>query len=375
MKKIMILDANYPSAENLNGDVFVHTRVKEYAKHSNVVVLSFYCNRANYVYEGVEVKHALTDNDIWREYKSIKPDVIFVHFYDRRLFSFVSAVSEPVYIWVHGHEALAFYRRLFNHTIISFLRNIHNAVFYSWHQMKGFRRLIKYSNSTGKVRFVFVSKWMKRVCETDAFLSNIKYYSVIPNPIDTKLFRYVEKASETRKKILILRSFHSRKYANDIAVKAILMLSKKPFFKDVRIEIYGMGQYFDILTKPLLKFDNVFLHKHFVENRDIPSVHEKFGIFLCPTRQDAQGVSMCEAMSSGLVPISSFSTAIPEFVDDGETGILTNNAFEIANNIERLYNDHSLFLRLSRQASYTILEKCSLDAVTKAELSLAGIIL
>ena len=47
------------------------------------------------------------------------------------------------------------------------------------------------------------------------------------------------------------------------------------------------------------------------------------GIFICPTRQDAQGVSMCEAMSSGLVPITLYNTAIPECLPNDER--LVNN--------------------------------------------------
>ncbi len=50
-----------------------------------------------------------------------------------------------------------------------------------------------------------------------------------------------------------------------------------------------------------------------------------YGVFLSPTRMDAQGVMMCEVMASGLLTISSDNTAIPEFIVDEQNGILIDN--------------------------------------------------
>ena len=41
MQRVLILDQDYPSESNLYGDVFVHTRVKEYVKDVEVKVVSF----------------------------------------------------------------------------------------------------------------------------------------------------------------------------------------------------------------------------------------------------------------------------------------------------------------------------------------------
>lgn len=90
---------------------------------------------------------------------------------------------------------------------------------------------------------------------------------------------------------------------------------------------------------------------------------------LIPTRQDAQGVSMCEAMSSGLVPLTSNNTAIPEYVYD-DCGYLTNNYHELAAAIEELYYDSNLFLEKSKNASKNISELCSPKVVIKKELEL-----
>ena len=57
-------------------------------------------------------------------------------------------------------------------------------------------------------------------------------YEVIHNPIDTNLFNFDEKDIQQRFKILSIRPYASRKYANDLSVNAVLALSKKDFFKD-----------------------------------------------------------------------------------------------------------------------------------------------
>jgi glycosyltransferase involved in cell wall biosynthesis len=235
--------------------------------------------------------------------------------------------------------------------------------------MLGFRRLIKASNEGDRIHFVFVSDWMRIVAEQDSLLK-VKNFSIIPNPINLKLFSYQQKLPGHRKKILILRSFNSRKYANDISVEAILQLSKKPFFEELRIAIYGKGKDFTVLTAPLKKFSNIELHERYISNVEIPEIHKHYGAFMCPTRQDAQGVSMCEAMSSGLVPLTSYSTAIPEFVEDNETGLLTSNSAELAEAVEKIYKDTELFQRLSKQASEFIGRKCSIDQIVKQELSI-----
>jgi glycosyltransferase involved in cell wall biosynthesis len=210
---------------------------------------------------------------------------------------------------------------------------------------------------------------MKKITEKDTF-TNIHNYEIIPNVINTKLFKYTQKSEHHRKKILLIRSFNSNKYANDIAIDAILELSKKEFFSDLEFAIYGEGKYFEKLTAPLKQYCNITIVNRFLTQSEIAQIHAEYGIFLCPTRQDSQGVSMCEAMSSGLVPITSNKTAIPEFVKNGSTGFLTNNYEEIAETIEYLYFNPNKFLQISVQASESIKQISGEEYVIKKELEI-----
>lgn len=365
--KLLILDENYPHLDNLMGDVFVHVRAKEYAKKHIVKVFSFFHEPRVIIYEGIEVEMFNNKEKLFFAVKSFDPDKLLIHFYQSwMLEQVIKRLSVPVIIWVHGYEALGWYRRLFNYTLYSpvLLNYIKKN---TWQQYQ-FRKMIQYANKTMKIRFIFVSNWMRRITEWDALI-RIKQWTIIPNPIDTDLFKYKRKDPEQRKHILLLRSFDSNKYANDVSAKAIQILSLKSFFFELHFTIVGKGQLFKKITDPLKKFKNVELHEGAVQHITIPELHAKNGIFLCPTRQDAQGVSMCEAMSSGLVPVTSNNTAIPEFVTDKETGFVTNNAQELVEAIELMFHQPDLFMKVSQQTSASLRKICSINYIIAKELN------
>jgi glycosyltransferase involved in cell wall biosynthesis len=210
---------------------------------------------------------------------------------------------------------------------------------------------------------------MRRIATADALIA-IRPYSIIPNPIDTDLFRYEPKASALRTKILLIRSFDSRKYANDLAVRAINKLQTHPRFDELSFTIVGSGRFFSKLTAPLRDLSNVTLIEGFLTRSAIRELHARHGVFLCPTRQDAQGVSMCEAMASGLVPITSRNTAIPEFVTAGESGYLCDGPDEIASAIEDLWESPERFDRMSAMASQSIAAKAGSATIIPQELAL-----
>ncbi len=201
-------------------------------------------------------------------------------------------------------------------------------------------------------------------------MTRVKNFSIVPNPIDNHVFRYFKKSPELRKKIFSIRSFYSNKYANDITLEAIRLLSRKPFFNELEFNIYGNGRLWEKLRNNFPDFANVKWHRKFLRQEEIVEMHQSHGIILCPTRQDAQGVSMCEAMSSGIVPITSHNTAIPEFVQNGETGFLTRSPGEIADRVEFLYHQPDEFLRISANASSFIAQKAAVEKVIHDELEL-----
>ncbi len=303
---------------------------------------------------------------------SHNPDLILVHFAMRNLINEIVLKSARKFIiWVHGYEALGWYRRLFNLGIRDFLpKKLFYLIFHNFLQLRSFEKIISDSNKTRRIYFVFVSEWMRAITSKDTLFSRIRNSSVIPNPIDDNLFFYSGKSPQSRKQILLIRTFETRKYANDIAIKAILHLSKYSKFEDLTFRIYGKGKYFFPLTNKIKGYPNVQLHNYFIPHSQIPAIHANEGIFLCPTRQDSHGVSMCEAMCSGLCPIASDNSAIPEYVQDGVDGFTAKDARDIADKIIYLYENPYKYLEMSQKAAADIRVKASLKKVVSAELDL-----
>ena len=368
--KLAVISPNYPNIDNRYANAFIHSRLKKYNDNFNIQVLCFKPNTSyneEYIYEGIKVYNYYSINNLKNHLSNFSPNKIAIHFPRLWLFDIIQNCKCPIFIWIHGLGAIGWYRRLFDMPIkpkrlVKYIINNSKQLFFM-------HKLIKYANRTGKITFIFVSKWIYRITRIDAF-SKIKNYKIIPNLIDENLFIYNEKNAGHRKKILLIRSFNSKKYANDIAINAIKFLSKTSVFHDIEITIYGEGKYFYRLTNKIKHFKNVKLFNSFIENCNIPEIHYDYGIFLCPTRQDTHGVSACEAMSSGLVPITSNNSAVPEYIKHLKTGYLAKSAIEISNAIIMLYKNPELFLQLSKSASADIIKKCGNRAVIDAEIRL-----
>jgi glycosyltransferase involved in cell wall biosynthesis len=256
-----------------------------------------------------------------------------------------------IVVWVHGAEIHPWYRREYNYTNE---QEREAAKAESEVRMAFWRGLL--SNPPQNLKLVFVSRYFaEEVMEDLGFRLPEDVYTIIHNPIDTDIFTYNQKNTAQRKKILSIRPYASRQYANDLSVEAILKLSKKPFFSDISFRIIGDGKLFTETLEPIKNFPNVTIERRFLTQREITDLHKEYGVFLCPTRWDSQGVSRDEAMSSGLVPITNKVAAIPEFVDE-QTGMLAmaENSEEIADAISEIYNNAEKFTRISSSAANSV---------------------
>ena len=196
-------------------------------------------------------------------------------------------------------------------------------------------------------------------------------YRIIHNPINTQLFSYQEKPPEQRKKILSIRPYVSRTYANDLSVKAIQLLAQKPWFSELQFRLIGDGPLFEETLAPLRQYANVRIDKGYLKQSEIAELHKDYGVFLCPSRMDTQGVSRDEAMASGLVPITNRVGAIPEFVDD-ECGFLAapESFIELSDAIETLFLNSRTFQEKSLRARQRVVMQSDTLQISQAELNL-----
>lgn len=376
MGRYILITPGYPSEKNKYNNTFVHARVKNYL--SRGVLVDIFCvnrkpfakpkNGAKYVYEGVTVEQGNID-EMRDKLQSNKYDKILIHFAIKKIVSTTIRVSNntPLIIWSHGVDIIPWHKRIYNLQLSNVIKFAGYALLNTLQRLYLKKVVKKYGDM---ITFVFVSDWQKNVAEKSIWSVNkIKSYSIIPNIVDEKVFKFQQKTKDARLKILSIRSFRSRNYANDLTVKAIKALSQKPYFNELRFTICGDGRLWEKTVKPLREYQNVQLKKGFFSHSEIAQLHKEHGVILMPSRQDTHGVSTSEAMSSGLVPISSNNSAIPEFVPTS-CGYLANRYLDIVSAIEDIYMDAERFLASSKEASEFIQRKCASSVVIKREIEL-----
>jgi len=368
---VLLVTNHYPNYMDLYRNAFVHRRVMQYRRAGlNVDVMRFnpHASTSYYEFENVDVFCGYREQ-LETALKSGMYRTVLVHFLDEAMWEVLAKHIEDVrlIVWLHGAEVQPWYRRAFNYQTEA-ERLL--AVEKSNQRMRFWNRVFQTLSSN--IHFVFVSQYLaNEVMEDVGIRLPEDRYSIIPNFIDTNLFEYEKKPIDQRKKILSIRPFASRKYANDLTVRAILDLAKEPFFPELEFRIIGDGPLFDETVEPIRGFSNVILERRFLQQTEIAKLHKEYGVFLSPTRMDSQGVSRDEAMSSGLVPITTRVAAVPEFVDE-DCGILADpeDYRQLADGIRRLYHDPALFERLSEGAANRVRRQSDFAHTIAAELKL-----
>lgn len=274
--------------------------------------------------------------------------------------------SIPTTIWVHGFEARKWENLSFNFTdteLETLRPRLENANITR-------KRVMGEIFSDNNVQVVFVSKFMRAIAEDFAGV-RAKTSFVVPNLISSEDFPYREKSPEDRKKILWVRTFAAKNYSNDISRKFIEDLSKKPYFDNLTISIFGDGKFFEQETASLREFKNITIEKRFLSPKELREEHAKHGVMLVPSRWDSQGLTNGEAMSSGLVTLTNSVAAIPEYADESCAIMARVNDHKgLVDGYDKLFNDPNLFLKLSKRASERSQGQCGYDATLKRELSL-----
>lgn len=369
--RVLLITNGYPSPDALYRNAFVHRRVLDYRRAG--VNIDVFCHRPNegmtyHEFEGVDVVSGRIE--ILRRMLASNPfTTVLVHFLDAEIWQTLRPVLEDlhVYLWVHGAEIHPWHRRRYNYLTSAELESAKSA---SKAREELWNSVLNPLHPN--VHMITVSRSFANEIEDDYKVElPAAQHTVIHNVIDTKLFRYVPKPAAQRKKILSIRPFASRQYANDLSIAAVVELARRSWFDELDIHIIGDGPLFDATVEPLQKYRNVVLERRFARQDEIAALHRTHGIFLCPTRWDSQGVSRDEAMASGLVPVTTRIAAVPEFVDEN-CGFLTTpeDPAALASAIEALYLDPARFLRMSEEAAARIRRDRGAEHTSLRELAL-----
>lgn len=368
----LVLAKQYPAYDDLYRYGFVHSRIRAYKEAGQQVDMYKIHNGPAEYREFANIDVATGDASLLEATLATgQVKHVLVHIMDHNMWKVLEKYVDQIQItvWAHGSEIQAWWRREFEFELMS-EPEIARQKKLSDHRVGFWRKL--FSNPPANLHMVFVSSYFAEEVFEDLKIRLPKEkYSIVHNPIDTDLFSYKEKNVKQRKKILSIRPYASKKYANDLSVQAILELSKQPVFDELEFKLIGDGVLFEDTVAPLRQFSNVSIERKFITHHEIAQIHKEYGVFLTPTRMDSQGVSRDEAMASGLVPVTTAVTAIPEFVDE-RSGFLVKpeSAPELAAAILRLYDNPDEFCEKSLEASKRVRRQCASALIASQEISL-----
>jgi len=371
-KEILVVCANYPHKDSLYGGAFIPARVKAYIKEGfnvSVCIAKYPEGKKTTTieeHEGVKIyigEFSLLEDRI----REVNPAAIVIHspiIQNYNIFKKLKIENRLIMVF-HGSEVRdvghLYYN--FNNQILQKLNGVlQTDLNRKYVALDAFR--------DKKIAKVFVSKFLKDLAIKDVGVAPFNAY-VISNLIENDIFNYKEKTKEDRLKIFSVRPYDNKNYGGDLIVDTILKLSQKSFFYQLSFHIQGFGKTFQEKTAPLRSLKNVKIVDGVLKKEEIAKLHKQYGIALIPTRFDTQGMSIGEAMSSGLVPVTNRVAAIPEFVPENCAMLAEdNNVEQLVDGIVKLYYDSNLFLEKSFNAAQHIRNICSVEQTVFKEIEL-----
>lgn len=348
--KLAILTSRYPNPESPYNHMFVHVRAL-YFLSQGIEVCVFIPSKEGlkYNYQGVKVVRS-KPKEIIKELSDY--DIFNIHLLNffpftneggLKIYNFLKKTEKPIALGIHGSDVFKYPEYLFDFRFTPkgiakyFYKN-----FWNYPQIKNFVKKINQKNNSA---VVFPSLWMKNYTENH-FQVKLKNGKVIANGIDTDLFSY-KNLYESRFKLMTLRPFE-KKYGIEQAIDVMRYLPK-----GFTLDIYGKGPdklvYQKLITENQLE-NRIQIIERFVDRNQMNALFHEYGGFFALTLFDSQGVSMCEAMASGLLTISNPVCAIPEFVKENQTGLLGISSEEIAQKIINTTENRDEFIRLTQNA-------------------------
>ena len=194
--------------------------------------------------------------------------------------------------------------------------------------------LRKQKNLKNLTHIICPSNWLAD-CVKKSFLFNTIPVSVIPNPVDQKIFKPLDKNIQRKKfnidkkkKILLFGSSASiDNYAKgfDLFLKCLFLLKKKISYKDILIIIFGSDK-----NKLLKDMPYEYLNLGYInDDKELCSLYNVADIMVIPSVTDNLPQVATEAQMCG-IPIVAFKTGgLVDIVDHKINGYLAD-----AKNIE-----------------------------------------
>jgi glycosyltransferase involved in cell wall biosynthesis len=206
-------------------------------------------------------------------------------------------------------------------------------------------------------RIITVSEASARMVEL-AFALPRQQMDVIPNGIDTDVFRPLEVAKQPNDIICVSNSEDRTKGA----VYLLQALRRLRDSTDYRLTLVDRPQQQLKLAPRLLRRYGLSARVCFTGRVTTPQLVRHYcraQMSVCPSLYEGFGLPAAEAMACGLPVVATTGGALPEVVEDGVTGILVPpaDARALADAIDNLMRDAQLRQRMGEAGRHRVVEK------------------
>jgi glycosyltransferase involved in cell wall biosynthesis len=193
---------------------------------------------------------------------------------------------------------------------------------------------------------------------------------VLPNPVDTTLFRPRPEIAENMGLIVFVGTVCEKKGVRQLIqampeiVRAVPDACLWLVGRDYKDENGGsyLEQYRRLVPESM---QQRIVFKGPVEHDALPEVLARAHVCVYPSHMEAQGIVNLEAMAMGKAVVSSHTGPGPEIVQDGVSGLLCNphDPTSIANRIITLMKDNELRRRIGEEARRWVVERFSAEVL------------
>src|SRR3989344_1489886 len=190
-----------------------------------------------------------------------------------------------------------------------------------------------------------------------------KSVKVAPNgvSVEKSIRAKVHKVKSQNNKIIITTSRLVYKNGIDTLIKAMAILCVQHRMSNIKLQILGGGQEEKKLKELAkeLKVEDIVQFIGYVEPEKVYDYLAGADIFVRPSRTEGLGSSFLEAMGAGLPVIGAPVGGIPDFLNDGETGLFckVDDPKDLAEKIKKLITDETLAKRIAENGRRLVLEK------------------
>lgn len=192
--------------------------------------------------------------------------------------------------------------------------------------------------------------------------------SVIPNGVDTGLFRPTTRRPAFAKKVLYVGRLSEEKNLSAL-IEATGKLAGR---FDVRLTFVGDGPQRGQLEASAQHLGVTAEFLPFVNHRDLPAFFAQADAFVLPSFTEGHPKVLLEAMSCGIPCVASDVGGNRAILTDGETGLLFDprDAGALADALERVLSQEEFARRLGERARQEVLERYDLRVLVEQEIGM-----